>query len=78
MRDALLARGDRAILIDDPQITDSAVPSVIRALALAGVIAVSSRPLAQAILSEVEAFAGVVRAENDQDEATILNALGKS
>ncbi len=78
VRDALLARGDRAILIDDPQITDSAVPSVVRALALAGVIAVSSRPLAQAILSEVEAFAGVVRAENDQDEATILNALRKS
>jgi bifunctional enzyme CysN/CysC/sulfate adenylyltransferase subunit 1 len=77
VRDALLARGDRAVLIDDPLITDSAVPSVIRALELAGVIAVSSRVLPQAMLAEIEGFAGIVRIEQEQDEVTILNALGK-
>jgi len=76
VRDALLARGDRAILIDDPLIADSAVPSVIRALALAGTIAVTARALPQAMLAEIEAFAEVVRPEREQDEAAILKALG--
>jgi bifunctional enzyme CysN/CysC/sulfate adenylyltransferase subunit 1 len=76
VRDALLARGDRAVLIDDPLVADSAVPSVIRALSLAGIIAVSARILPQAMLAEIEAFAGVVRAEREQDEAAILSALG--
>jgi bifunctional enzyme CysN/CysC/sulfate adenylyltransferase subunit 1 len=74
--DALLARGDRAVLIDDPLIADSAVPSVIRALSLAGVIAVTARTLPQAMLAEIEAFAEVVRAERKQDDAHILKALG--
>ena len=77
VRDALLARGDRAVLIDDPLIADSAVPSVIRALELAGVIAVSSRALPQAMLGEIESFAGIVRAEQTQKETDILEALGK-
>jgi bifunctional enzyme CysN/CysC/sulfate adenylyltransferase subunit 1 len=76
VRDALLARGDRAVLIDDPLIADSAVPSVIRALSLAGVIAVTARTLPQAMLAEIEAFAEVVRAEREQDDAHILKALG--
>jgi bifunctional enzyme CysN/CysC/sulfate adenylyltransferase subunit 1 len=76
VRDALVARGDRAILIDDPLIADSAVPSVVRALELAGIIAVSSRALPQAMLAEIESFAGVVRIEQEHDEVTILNALG--
>jgi bifunctional enzyme CysN/CysC/sulfate adenylyltransferase subunit 1 len=76
VRDALLDRGDRAILIDDPLVTDSAVPSVVRALELAGVIAISARALPQAMLAEIEAFAGVMRVEADQDEVAIINALG--
>jgi bifunctional enzyme CysN/CysC/sulfate adenylyltransferase subunit 1 len=64
---ALTARGDRAVLIDDPLIADSALPSVIRALSLAGVIAVSSRTLPQAILAEVESFAGIIRPQDDSD-----------
>jgi bifunctional enzyme CysN/CysC/sulfate adenylyltransferase subunit 1 len=75
-RDALLARGDRAVLIDDPLIADSAVPSVIRALSLAGIIAVSSRNLPQAMLADIESFAGVERIEQAEDEAAILNSLG--
>ncbi|MGA1983154.1 MAG: sulfate adenylyltransferase subunit CysN [Acidobacteriaceae bacterium] len=76
VRDALLARGDRAALIDDPLIADSAVPSVIRALELAGVIAVSARILPQAMLAEIEAFAAIVHVELNQDEATVIRALG--
>ena len=76
VRDALLARGDRAVLIDDPLIADSAVPSVVRALELAGIIAVSSRILPQVMLAEIESFAGVLRIEQEHDEAAILNALG--
>ena len=76
VRDALLARGDRAVLIDDPLIADSAVPSVIRALELAGIIAVTARTLPQAMLSEIAAFAGVLHIDDAQDEQTILNDLG--
>ena len=76
VRDALLARGDRAVLIDDPLIADSAVPSVVRALSLAGVVAVSARVLPQAMLTEIEAFAGVLTIEQEQDEVAAINALG--
>jgi bifunctional enzyme CysN/CysC/sulfate adenylyltransferase subunit 1 len=76
VRDALLARGVRAVLIDDPLIAESAVPSVIRALSLAGIVAVSARILPQAMLPEIEAFAGILRVERDQDETTVMGALG--
>jgi sulfate adenylyltransferase large subunit len=75
VRDALLARGDRAVLIDDSLIADSAVPSVIRALSLAGIIAVSSRILPQAMLAEIESFADILRVEGEQDESAILRKL---
>ncbi len=42
---AFLAGGDRAILIDHPDIPDSSLPAVVRALQLAGVIAITSRLL---------------------------------
>jgi bifunctional enzyme CysN/CysC/sulfate adenylyltransferase subunit 1 len=75
VRDALLARGDRAVLIDDSLIADSAVPSVIRALSLAGIIAVSSRILPQAMLAEIESFADILRVEEEQDDLAILRKL---
>ena len=75
VRDALLARGDRAVLIDDSLIADSAVPSVIRALSLAGIIAVTSRILPQAMLAEIESFADILRVEGEQDELAILRKL---
>ena len=63
--DALVARGDRAVVIDDALIPDSAVPAVVRALELAGVIAVSARTLPQATIAEIEGFgAGGVRVED--------------
>jgi hypothetical protein len=76
VRDALLARGERAVLIDDPLIPDSAVPSVVRALDLAGVIAISSRTRSQVAISEIEGFtAGVVLLDDGLDEEAILKAL---
>jgi sulfate adenylyltransferase subunit 1 (EFTu-like GTPase family) len=76
VRDALAARGERALVIDDALIPDSAVPAVVRALQLAGVIAVSSRRLAQATIAEIESFkAGGVRVEDGADDEAILKAL---
>jgi bifunctional enzyme CysN/CysC/sulfate adenylyltransferase subunit 1 len=74
--DALLARGERAVVIDDPLIADSAVVAVVRALELAGVIAISSRGLPQTVIAEIECYApGAVRKEESADEETIIKAL---
>ena len=63
-------------MIDDALIPDSAVSAVVRALQLAGVIAVSSRTLAQATIAEIESFgAGGVRVEDGADDEAILKAL---
>ena len=76
VRDALLARGERAVVIDDSLIPDSAVAAVVRALDLAGVTAVSSRALSQETIAEIEGFAsGAVRLDDGSDEETILKAL---
>jgi sulfate adenylyltransferase large subunit len=76
VRDTLVTRGERAVVIDDSLIPDSAVAAVVRALDLAGVIAVSSRALSQATIAEIESFApGTVRVENGVDEEAILQAL---
>jgi len=72
-KDALVARGERAIVIDDALIPDSAVPAVVRALQLAGVVAVSSRTLPQAMLAEI----GAVRVEDGADEDAILKTLAE-
>jgi bifunctional enzyme CysN/CysC/sulfate adenylyltransferase subunit 1 len=76
VRDALIARGERAVVIDDPLIAESAVAAVVRALDLAGVIAVSSRRLTQDAIAEIEGFApGAVRVEESADEEAVLKAL---
>jgi bifunctional enzyme CysN/CysC/sulfate adenylyltransferase subunit 1 len=76
VRDALLARGERAVVIDDPLIPDSAVAAVVRALHLAGVTAVSSRTLSTAAIAEIEGSApGAVRLEVGSDEEAILKSL---
>jgi bifunctional enzyme CysN/CysC/sulfate adenylyltransferase subunit 1 len=75
VRDALFARGDNAVLIDDDLIAETAIPSVVRALELAGAIAISTRPIPQAVLGEIKAFAGVVHAEDQRELDTILNAV---
>ena len=76
VRDALTVHGERALVIDDPLIPESAVPAVVRALHLAGVVAVSARRLAQATIAEVEAFEdGAVRVEDGADDEAILKSL---
>jgi sulfate adenylyltransferase large subunit len=76
VRDALVARGERAVVIDDVLIPDSAVAAVVRALDLAGVTAVSARALSRATIAEIEGFAsGAVRLEEGADEETVLKAL---
>jgi len=76
VRDALLARGEQAIVIDDPLIPDSAVAAVVRALDLAGVTAISTRNLSPATLGAIAGFAqGAVRTEYGADEEAVLNAI---
>ena len=53
-----IAGGEHAILIDDPNIPDSAVPAVVRALQLAGVIAITARLLDPEIEAAALAIAG--------------------
>ena len=76
VRDALLARRERAVVIDDSLIPDSAVAAVVRALDLAGVTAISSRALLPATIAEIEGFAsGVVRLDDGSDDEAVLKAL---
>ncbi len=76
VRDALIARGERAVVIDDPLIPDSAVAAVVRVLDMASVVALSSRVLSQDVSAEIEGVApGAVRVEDGSDEEAILKAL---
>jgi bifunctional enzyme CysN/CysC/sulfate adenylyltransferase subunit 1 len=79
VREALVARGQRAVSIDDSLIPETAVAAVVRALDLAGVIAVSSRTLSPGVISDIEGFAlGTVRVDDGSDELdddAILNLL---
>ena len=53
LHDRLIARGERAVVVDDALIPDAALPAAIRALQLADVIAISAR---------AESFSGVAAA----------------
>ena len=48
------------------------MPAAVRALELAGVIAVSSRKLPQAMLAEIHGFAQIVVGESDQNTEAIV------
>ena len=78
LRDALIARGDNAIIIDDALITEWAIPSVVRALELAGAIAISTRAIPQAVLGEIKSFAGVLHAEEKSEVGSILSSISKN
>ncbi|MDR3745464.1 MAG: sulfate adenylyltransferase subunit CysN [Acidobacteriaceae bacterium] len=76
VQDALGSCGERAVVIDDALIPDSAVTAVVRALDLAGVIAISSRKLTAEALAAIESFAPrAVRVEDGTDDEAILNSL---
>lgn len=77
--EALQLRGERAVLVDDALIPDAALVGAVRALQLAGVVAVTARSLDVDALARIEGFAedGVLLGEGrDADE--ILRLVGVS
>ena len=80
VRDGLVARGERAVVIDDELIPDAAVAAVVRALELAGVVAVTARRLPAETVKEIEGFAaGSVVVEDGEDaEAIVMRIAGKA
>ncbi|HEY6375356.1 MAG TPA: sulfate adenylyltransferase subunit CysN [Edaphobacter sp.] len=79
VRDALGARGEQAVVIDDALISENAFVSVVRALQLAGVVAISARVLEASVLAQMKNFAdgGLVLGDGlDDDE--VLRLAGVS
>ena len=71
--------GRRAVNIDDALIPDSAVAGVVRALQLAGVVAVSARALDREVLAAIEGFAGDDLIDGSgRDDAEVLRLAGVS
>ncbi len=77
--EALNIGGERAVLVDDALIPDAALAGVVRALQLAGVIAVTGRALNVDLLAKMEGFAedGVLLGEG-LDDAGVLRLVGVS
>ncbi|HMF65460.1 MAG TPA: sulfate adenylyltransferase subunit CysN [Edaphobacter sp.] len=73
VREALSVQGERAMSIDDALIPDAALAGVVRALQLAGVVAVSTRVLDPDVLAQIESFAesGVVFGEGLKDDEVL-------
>jgi hypothetical protein len=71
VREGLLARGVRAVVVDDGLIPEDSLVGVVRALQLAGVMAISTREIGEEYLLRIQEFAagGVV---SDQDEVLRL------
>jgi bifunctional enzyme CysN/CysC/sulfate adenylyltransferase subunit 1 len=81
VRDALEARGQRAVVIDDALIPDDALVAAVRALEIAGVTAITARELSAdrlaAVVHAVEGFAeGAVVVGEGLDEDEILRLSG--
>jgi bifunctional enzyme CysN/CysC/sulfate adenylyltransferase subunit 1 len=81
VRDALEARGQRAVVIDDALIPDDALEAAVRALEIAGVTAITARELSAdrlaAVVHAVEGFAeGAVVVGEGLDEDEILRLSG--
>ncbi len=71
--ETLAARGEQAVLIDDQLIPDSAVAAAVRALDLAGVIAISARTLPQPTIDAIDNFvSGSVVVEDSSNDGEIL------
>jgi bifunctional enzyme CysN/CysC/sulfate adenylyltransferase subunit 1 len=80
VRERLLLRGERAVNIDDALIPESALVGVVRALQLAGVVAVSARSVDADILDQIDAFieGGLLTGEGmSDDEVLRLAGAGK-
>jgi bifunctional enzyme CysN/CysC/sulfate adenylyltransferase subunit 1 len=77
LRDALEARGHRAVLIDDSLIPDASLTAVVRALDIAGVTAITARQLAADVVHATQEFAeGEVVIGDGLEEDEILRLAG--
>lgn len=81
VRDALEARGQRAVLVDDALISDQALTAVVRALDMADVTAITARQLSADVLSDLvratQSFAeGEVIVGDGLEEDEILRLAG--
>jgi bifunctional enzyme CysN/CysC/sulfate adenylyltransferase subunit 1 len=67
VREGLLARGVRAVVIDDGLIPEDSLVGVVRALQLAGVVAISTREIGEEYLLRIQEFAvgGVVTGQDE-------------
>jgi sulfate adenylyltransferase large subunit len=73
IREALAARGEQAVIIDDIHIPDSAFSAAVRALDLAGVIAISARTLPQPTIDAIDDFvSGTVAVEDSSNTSDIV------
>jgi signal recognition particle GTPase len=66
LRDAMEARGQHAVLIDDALIGDDALTAVVRALDMAGVTAITARKL------PADALAGIARSVREFAEGDVV------
>ena len=75
LRDELLARGEHAILIDDPIIDDASLPAVLHALDLAHVTAITTRTLSHEQLTTLhDRAAAEVRVLHASDDEILAES----
>jgi bifunctional enzyme CysN/CysC/sulfate adenylyltransferase subunit 1 len=75
LRDAILARGQSAVVVDDPLIEESSLAGVVRALELANVVAITSRSLThQTLLAIRDVAESEVRVLHQSDRELIREA----
>ena len=79
IRERLILRGERAVIVDDALIPESALVGVVRALQLAGVIAISTRTVDAGALGQIDAFieGGLLTGEG-LDDNEVLRLAGVS
>ena len=79
VRERLLLRGERAVIVDDALIPETALAGVVRALQLAGVIAISARTVDPDVLGQIDAFieGGLLTGEG-MDDDEVLRLAGVS
>lgn len=71
LRENLNARGHRAVIIDDELIPVSAIMAVVRALQLAGVVAITTRALPSQMNTQLQSFAVTLQGEEVEDQEII-------
>jgi bifunctional enzyme CysN/CysC/sulfate adenylyltransferase subunit 1 len=79
LREALSVRGEQAVILDDALIPDTAFAAAVRALDLAGVIAISARTLPQVTIDAIDDFvSGTVVVEDSSNMGDVLKRYAVS